>query len=147
QVPGVQYGCIISGDIPLMDRWIPYAPDALDWYGIDVYWNDPFDFSTYDKLKVYLDAYRLLAQRRTGLPHPRINVCATTDDESCRPGFFKNVARWLHHQGGSKILASCQNAGTPERPWMTDTLITAFQSIVASYVNPHPGSGRDHSSS
>src|SRR5579872_1962931 len=42
-VPGVQYGCIIYGDILSMDRWIPYAPDTLDWYGIDVHWNDQFD--------------------------------------------------------------------------------------------------------
>lgn len=143
QVPGVQYGCIICGDIPVMDRWIPYAPDALDWYGIDVHWNDQLDLSTYDQLKVYLDAYRILVQRRTGLTHPRINVCETSaDDESGRPGLFRNVARWLHNHGGGRMLASCRDSGTPGEPWTpadTDT-INAFKSIVASYVNPHAGS-------
>jgi hypothetical protein len=148
QVSGVQYGCIIRGDIPLMERWIPYAPDALDWYGIDVYGNDPFDLTTQDKLKAHLDAYRILAQRRTGLIHPRINICATnTDDESSRPGWFRSVARWLHHQGGGRMLASYRDSGTPGQPRMTDDTINAFKSIVASHVHPHAGPGRDHASS
>jgi hypothetical protein len=147
QVHGVQYGCIIYGDIPLMDRWIPYAPDALDWYGIDVYWNDQFDFSTYDKLKAYLDAYRILAQRRSGLAHPRIHVCeANADDESNRPNFFRNVARWLHHNLGGGMLACYRDGGTPGQPRMTDDTIHAFKSIVASHVTPHAGSGRNHAS-
>jgi hypothetical protein len=147
QVRGVQYGCIIYGDIPSMDRWIPYAPDALDWYGIDVYWNDQFDFSTYDKLKAYLDAYRILAQRRTGGPHPTINICeANADDESNRPDFFKNVTRWLHHHGGGRMLACYRDRGTRGQPRMTDDTIHAFKSIVASHVNPQAGSGRDHAS-
>jgi len=149
QVSGVQYGCVIYGDIPQMDRWIPYAPDTLDWYGIDVHWNDRFDFSSYDKLKAYLDAYRLLAQRRTGLTHPRINLCETsTDDESSRPGFFRNVARWLHSHGSGRMLASCRDTGTPGQPWPpTDTdTINAFKYIVASYVHPPAGSGREHAS-
>lgn len=145
QVPGIQYGCVIYGEIPQMDRWIPYAPDVLDWYGIDVHWNDRFDFSTYDKLKAYLDAYRLLVQRRTGLPHPRINVCeASADDESSRPGFFRKVARWLHSHGGGRMLASCRDGGTPGQPWLTDDTINAFKAIVACYVSPHAGAGRDH---
>lgn len=150
QVSGVQYGCIVCGAIPDMDRWIPYSPDALDWYGIDVYWNDQFDFSTYDKLKAYLDAYRILAQRRTGLRYPRINVCAaSTDDESSRPGFFRNVARWLHGHGGGTMLTSYRDGGTrgaPGGPTDGDT-INALRSIVASYVHPQPGSGREHASS
>jgi len=146
RVSGVQYGCIIYGDIPLMDRWIPYSPDALDWYGIDVYWNDQFDFSGYDKLRAYLDAYRILAQRRTGLIHPRINICETnTDDESSRPGLFRNVARWLHHHGGGRMLVSYRNGRTAGQPLMTDETINTFRSIVASHVHPH-GSGRDHAS-
>jgi hypothetical protein len=142
QVRSVQYGCIIYGDIPLMDRWIPYAPDAMDWYGIDVYWNDQFDFSTYDKLKAYLDAYRLLAQRR-GVPHPRIHICeANATEESNRPSFFRNVARWLHHHGSGGMLASYRDRGTRGQPRLTDATIHAFKSIVVSDVNPHAGSGR-----
>lgn len=146
QVSAVQYGCIIYGDIPLMDRWIPYSPDVLDWYGIDVYWNDQFDFGSYDKLKAYLDAYRLLVQRR-GVPHPRINVCETNAaDESSRPNFFKNVARWLHHHGSGRMLASYRDRGTRGQPRMTDDTIHAFKSIVASQAHSHAGSGRDRAS-
>src|ERR1041384_4361108 len=147
QVSAVQYGCIIYGDIPLMDRWIPYAPDALDWYGIDVYWNDQYDFSTYDKLKAYLNAYRLLVQRRTGLSHPRIDVCATNaDDESGRPGWFRHEARWLHHHGGGRMLASYRDGVTGDQPRMTEDTISTLKSIVASQVHPHAGSGRNHAS-
>lgn len=146
QVPGVQYGCIIYGDIPSIDRWIPYAPDVLDWYGVDVHWNDQFDFSTYDRLKVYLDAYRILAQHR-GVPHPSISVCeASADDEAHRPGFFRNVARWLHHHGGGRMLASYRDGGARGQLRMTDDTIHAFQSIVTGHVHPQAGSGRDHAS-
>jgi hypothetical protein len=147
QVSGVQYGCIVSGDVPSMDRWIPYAPDTLDWYGIDVYWNDPFDFSSYDRLKAYLDAYRLLVQRRTGLTYPRISVCeANARDPSNRAQFFRDVARWLHHHGGCRMLASYRDGGAGGGPWVaTDTdTISAFKLIVASYVHPAAGSGREH---
>src|SRR5262249_16230055 len=117
-VSGVQYGCIAYGDISIMDRWIPYSPDALDWYGIDVYWNDTVDFSSYDKLKAYLDAYRRLVQHRTGLTYPKINVCETNaHDESNRPNFFRNVAKWLYHHGGCRMLASCRDGSTPGGPW------------------------------
>jgi hypothetical protein len=146
QASGVQYGCVVSGTIPDMDRWIPYAPDALDWYGIDVYGNDPLDLSSYDKLKAYLDAYRILAQRRIGLPHPRINVCeANSDDGPGRPGFFRNVARWLHAHGGGRILASYRDGDTPRTSWMADAdTINAFRSIVTSHVHPIAGAGRQH---
>lgn len=150
QVSGVQYGCIICGDIPDMDRWIPYAPDALDWYGIEVYWNDRLDLSSHDKLKAYLDPYRLLAQRRTGLTHPRINVCEIhTDDESSRPDLFRNVARWLHNHGGGRMLTSFPHGGTPGEPWMQADIdtINALKSIVASSVNPHAGSVNPHAGS
>lgn len=147
QVSGVQYGCIIHGEIPHMDRWIPYPPDRLDWYGIDVHWNDRFDFSTYDKLKAYLDAYRLLVQRRTGLTRPKINLCeVSADDESSRPGLFRDVARWLHGHGGGRMFAACRG-GAPGQPWLTDDTITALKSIVASYAGPHTGTGRDHARS
>lgn len=149
RVPGVEYGCIVYGDIPTMDKWIPYSPDALDWYGIDVYWNDQFDFSTCDKLKAYLDGYRTLAQHRTGLLHPKINVCETNShDAASRPGFFKNVARWLHNHGGSRMLMSCKDGDASGGPWApTDTdTINALKSIVASYVHPHAGSDRRRAS-
>jgi hypothetical protein len=46
------------------------------------------------------------------------------------------------------MLASCRDAGPPGQPWTpTDTdTINAFKYIVASYVHPHAGSGRDHAS-
>jgi hypothetical protein len=147
QVSGVQYGCVISGDISIMDRWIPYAPDTLDWYGIDVHWNAPFDFRANDRLAAYLGAFRILAQRRTGLKQPRINVCeASTLDDADRPQFFRNMARWLHHHGGCRMLASYPDGGAPGAAWAAtgaDT-INALRYIVASYVYPPPGSGRGH---
>jgi hypothetical protein len=145
QVSGVQYGCVVSGDIPTMDRWIPYAPDALDWYGIDLHGNAPFDFTTYDRLKAYLDGFRILVQRRTGLSHPRINVCeASTHDESNRPQFFRNIARWLDHHGCCRMLASYRDGG-PGGPWAATDVdaVNAFKNIVASYVHPPAGSGRE----
>ncbi len=145
RVPGVEYGCIVRGDIFTMDRWIPYSPDALDWYGIDVYGNDRFDLSSYDKLKVYLDGYRALVQHRTGLLYPKINVCAANSpDASSRPSFFMNVARWLHDHGGSRMLTSYRDGDASGGPWApADTAtIDALKYIAASYVHPHAGSGR-----
>jgi len=128
-----------------MDRWIPYAPDALDWYGIDLDGNAPFDLGSYERLKGYLDGFRLVVQRRTGLTHPRINVCeANTRDESSRPQFFRNVARWLHHHGGCRMLASYRAGGAGDGPpaAIDADAINAFKAIVASYV--HPPAGREH---
>lgn len=139
RVSGVEYGCVIYGDISIMDRWIPYTPNALDWYGIDVYWNDQFDFSTYDKLKAYLDDYRRLARGRTGLDYPKINVCETnTHDASSRPRFFKNVARWLHHHGGSRMLTSYRDDSASGGPWVpTDTdTIHALRQIAHRAARP-----------
>ena len=136
-----------------MEHWLPlfhdhldtlfdYAPDALDWYGIDLHGNAPFDFATYDRLKAYLDGFRILVQRRTGLSYPRINVCeASTRDEYNRPQFFRNIARWLHHHGGCRMLASYRDGGAGG-PWAATDVdaINAFQIIVASYVHPPAGS-------
>lgn len=145
QVSGVEYGCVVRGEIATIDKWIPYAPDALDWYGIDVHGDDPFDFTTYDALKTYLDGYRTLAQHRSGLLFPRINVCATSSrDRSSRPSLFKHVAKWLHDHGGSRMLTSFQDDDAAGGSWASagaDT-IEALQHIAASYVHPHAGAER-----
>jgi len=136
EVGGVGYGCIIYGDISAMAKWIPYKPYALDWYGIDVYWNSAFDFSTYDKLKSYLDEYRALAKRRTGLKYPKINVCETnTHVESNRPQFFTNVARWLDGNGGRRMLTFYKAGGQSGGAWdPKDTkTIDALRYIQAHY--------------
>jgi len=138
QVPGphVGYGCIIYGDISAMDKWIPTAQYPLDWYGIDVYWNDQFDFSTYDKLKAYMDDYQALARGRTGLTYPKIDVCETnTHDESNRPQFFKNVAQWLYNTGGRRMLTFYKDGGASGGPWdPNDTkTINALNYIEANY--------------
>jgi hypothetical protein len=136
EVSGVGYGCVIYGDISTMDRWVPYSPYALDWYGIDVYWNSQFDFSTYDKLKAYMDGYQTLAQGRSGLTYPKINVCETnTHDESNRPQFFKNVAKWLYNNGGRRMLTFYKDGGTSGGAWdPNDTnTINALNYIVANY--------------
>jgi hypothetical protein len=136
EVPGVGYGCIIYGDISTMDEWIPARPHALDWYGIDVYWNSQFDFSTYDKLKAYLDDYLTLARGRTGLKYPKINVCETnTHIESNRPAFFKNVAQWLYGNGGRRMLTFYKKGGSSGGAWIPDDhkTIDALKYIVAKY--------------
>jgi hypothetical protein len=135
--PHVGYGCIIYGDIATMDEWIPYSPYALDWYGIDVYWNDNFDFSTYAKLKAYMDDYLALARGRTGLTWPKINICETnTHLESNRPGFFSNVALWLNNNGGRRMLTFFKDDPAPSGgPWDPDDkdTIAALNAIQAAY--------------
>lgn len=135
--PHVGYGCIIYGDISTMDEWIPYSPYALDWYGIDVYWNDQFDLSTYDMLKAYMDDYLALARGRTGLTWPKINVCETnTHLESNRPGFFSNVALWLNNNGGRRMLTFFKDDPAPSGgPWDPDDqdTIDALNAIQAAY--------------
>jgi hypothetical protein len=132
----VGYGCIIYGDISTMDKWIPTSRYPLDWYGIDVYWNDQFDFSTYEKLKAYLDDYLKLARGRTGLKFPKIDVCETnTHRESNRPKFFKNVAKWLHNNGGRRMLTFYKAGGPSGGAWdPKDTnTINALKYIEANY--------------
>jgi hypothetical protein len=135
--PHVGYGCIIYGDISTMDEWIPYSPYALDWYGIDVYWNDQFDLSTYDKLTAYMDDYLALARGRTGLTWPKINICETnTHLESNRPGFFSNVALWLNNNGGRRMLTFFKDDPAPSGgPWDPDDqdTIDALNAIQAAY--------------
>jgi hypothetical protein len=132
----VGYGCIIYGDISAMDKWIPTSHYPLDWYGIDVYWNDQFDFSTYDKLQAYMDDYRALAHGRTGLKYPKINVCETnTHDESNRPRFFENVAKWLDKNGGRRMLTFYKKGGASGGPWdpSDHATIKALNHIEAVY--------------
>lgn len=135
EVGGVRYGCIIYGDIGAMSQWIPPAPDALDWYGVDVYWDANFDFSTYDKVKAYMDQYRALAQRLTGLTNPEINVCETnTHDENNRPPFFQNVAQWLFQNGGRRMLTFWAD-GISSGTWDSNdhNTINALRTIEANY--------------
>jgi hypothetical protein len=136
QVTGVRYGCIIYGDIAAMDQWIPNAPYALDWYGVDVYWDGNFDFSSYQNVKEYMDQYRALAQGRTGLANPEINVCETnTGNEGARPSFFQNVALWLSQNYGRRMLTFWSPGGTSSGPWdpSDGATIAALQSIEARY--------------
>lgn len=135
-VGGVGYGCVIYGDISTMDEWIPYSPYTLDWYGIDVYWNAANDFSTYAKLKAYMDDYLTLVRGRTGLRYPKINVCETnTHDESNRPQFFDNVARWLYTNGGDRMLTFFKAGGKSGGAWdPTDQdTIAALNRIVDDF--------------
>lgn len=133
----VGYGCIIYGDISTMDEWIPFSPFALDWYGIDVYWNDHFDLSTYAKLKAYMDQYLKLARGRTGLKWPKIDVCETnTHLEPNRPEFFSNVALWLHNNGGRRMLTFYKPPPAPSGgPWDPGdhATIKALKAIQAAY--------------
>jgi hypothetical protein len=143
---GVGYGCIIYGTIADMGKWIPTANHPLDWYGIDIYdnlnSNNGGSFRTadgsvsFDKIKAYLDEYRALAQGRTGLRYPKINVCEMNSPRvPCRPDFFKKVARWMSGNGGRRLCTFFKCGGNSGGCWLPDDqpTIDALNDIVSTY--------------
>ena len=65
-----------------------------------------------------MDRYHTLANDRTGLKYPKINVCETnTHAESNRPQFFTNVARWLFNSGGRRMLTFYKAGGPSGGAW------------------------------
>jgi hypothetical protein len=143
---GVGYGCIIYGTIAEMDKWIPTASYPLDWYGIDIYdnlnSNNGGSFRAADgavsfgKIKAYLDEYRALAQARTGLRYPRINVCEMNSPRvQYRPDFFKQVARWMNGNGGGQLCTFFKCGGNSGGRWLPDDqpTIDALNHIVSAY--------------
>jgi hypothetical protein len=130
----VAYGCIIYGDVNKMandlndpqgpTNWIPTAATgsgasadgALDWYGIDIYYEDDGAGSdcthgtldTYDKVKSHLDNFLATANRRVPSGKPlRINICecnANVTDDGARPQYFENLAIWLYNNPGYRML-------------------------------------------
>lgn len=123
-LPRVEYGSIIYGEISKMasdtdstHNWVPDPGYPLDWYGIDVYYEgDPPntgstsphpDLATYDLVSQYMGGFLSMAQNRSGLTWPKINVCecnANVTDDGSRPLFFENLALWLSNNGGRRML-------------------------------------------
>jgi hypothetical protein len=115
-LPRVEYGSIIYGDISQMAsetdptlNWVPDAGYPLDWYGIDVYYDGGShpDLASYALVSQYLGGFLTMARNRSGLTWPKLNVCecnANAADDSDRPGYFENLALWLHNNGGRRML-------------------------------------------
>lgn len=140
KVGGVQYGCIIYGDIAKManindlrdaTNWVPTSGYPLDWYGIDVYYEGDGTgtdcthgiLSDYSAVANYLDGYLAVVQDRA--PGAPINICecnANDEDANFRPGFFKNLAQWL-------------STATNGRTW--SSMLTFFHTVPAGTEAPH----------
>ena len=173
QVGGVEYGCIIYGDIDKMandsdlggpTNWVPKSKNdggiALDWYGIDVYYeadqaptghnfsdcthNLPWPGFLSDRSLVsgYLDPFLRMAQNRTGYAttgvQPKINICECNASEAnfaARPGFFGNLAYWLHSNGLHRMLTFFPyGGGTHSVQWPPiQGTIDALVNIQATY--------------
>lgn len=116
QVGGVDYGCIIYGEISKMDPYVPYDPYSLDWYGIDVYYEDDpgwsrGDLVDYTAVSNYMNNFlnNLVRPRNitAGVDNPKINVCecnANASNADARPQFFENLAKWLGNYGGGRRM-------------------------------------------
>jgi hypothetical protein len=148
-VGGVDYGCIIYGEIAKMasdkiqdDNWVPNAGFALDWYGIDVYRNaDPGwgrgDLVNYTAVKNYMDRWLKVAQDRSGRASPTIYVCeCNANDDANRPQFFNDLAAWLHVNTGRRMLTFFKEEPAPHGgPWSSASLTTidALRDIKRTY--------------
>lgn len=149
EVGGVDYGCIIYGEIAKMasdtiqdDNWVPNRGFPLDWYGIDVYRNDDpgwgrGDLVNFTAVKNYLDRWLNVAQDRSGRTSPTIYVCeCNANDYANRPQFFSDLAAWLHGNGGRRMLTFFKVEPAPHGgPWSSASLrtIDALRDIKLTY--------------
>lgn len=150
------YGVIIYGTITDMDKWIPGYPHSqgvpgalaypMDWYGIDPYdnlgSNNGSDFRDFegnisqDKVNGYMGMYRTLAQGRTGLDYPQIDVNECNSPIPANRGnFFMYLAEWLHNNGGHRLQVFYKDGGSSGGPWdpADANTIAALNAIVTSY--------------
>ena len=166
-LPDVEYGCIIYGDINKMandndlqgaTNWVPTAADgALDWYGIDLYYEDDGvgsdcthgTLSSYDLVSSHLDNFQMMASLRakgtsTSRTAPlRINICecnASQSNDSARPAYFENLAMWLSSNAGYRMLTFFPDpAGNHSVTWpyvanaSTPYTISALKTIQKLY--------------
>jgi len=147
----VDYGCIIYGDIVNMTQWIPGANGSypMDWYGIDVYdntaSNNGSSFRNTDgsisqsKVNAYLTQYRTLAQARSGITWPQIDICecnASLAREQYRGPFFKALASWLNSNGGRRLQVFYKTGGVDGGDWLPDdaATIAALNFIATTYA-------------
>jgi hypothetical protein len=125
-LPRVEYGSIVYGEISKMDPYVPYDPYSLDWYGIDVYYEDDANWGRgnlvdYTAVANYMDNFlnNLVRPRNVTnrVSNPKINVCecnANFDNADARPGFFQNLAAWLNgYPGGRRMLTFFPVGGGP----------------------------------
>ena len=163
----VEYGCIIYGDIDKMasntDMTQNFVPGVaghlsqypLDWYGIDVYYEDDTAYGsttnthgnldTLTKVSNYMGGFATMAQSRVGSGALRINVCETNanvNDDAARPGFFEHLAQWLSSNGGYRMLTffPTDKAGNHSVTWQhvaqagtNDNTIDALRYIQSTY--------------
>lgn len=125
-LPRVEYGAIIYGEISKMDPYVPYDPYSLDWYGIDVYYEDDADWGRgdlvdYAAVSNYMNNFlnNLVRPRNitNQVNNPKINICecnANASNADARPGFFENLAAWLNaYPGGRRMLTFFPVGGGP----------------------------------
>jgi hypothetical protein len=130
---GVVYGVCIYGTIAEMDKWIPHAPPAMDWYGIDVYDNmdsnnggsfrNASDAVNDSKINAYMDEFRDLARDRTGLTSPSISIPECNSPilaipspfpEPCRVAIRQWRARGIPSSGWRPLCARSRREATIE---------------------------------
>lgn len=130
-----KYGVIVYGDLTAMDEWIPGYPYEqgkpgsqmwpMDWYGVDMYDNGhPINYQASDGtidaflVDAYMAQYKTLAQGRTGLSSPQIDVCeCNSPNEANRGPFFSAIAGWLHANGGRRIEMFYKDGGPSGGAW------------------------------
>lgn len=147
---GVLYGCCVYGTLTAMDKWIPYAPHVMDWYGIDIYDNSNSNngrsfrsaFGVLDdsKIQAYLNQFLAIARSRAGTLGPQIVVPETNSPKVAdRPQWFTCIADWLYHNGGRRMYTFFKDGGTSGGPWL-DALHGGQPTIDAlNYVVSHYG--------
>jgi hypothetical protein len=121
----VAYGCILCGPPDKQEIWVPRRPHALDWYGVDVYMSAVTTTAegTVDvpRLRHHMDAFRHLAQERSGKHRPRIVVPETNAlHRAARPRWFRALAEWMAGNGGERMLTFWKEGGTSGGPWLPE---------------------------
>jgi TAT (twin-arginine translocation) pathway signal sequence len=162
-LPNVEYGCIIYGDVNKMandtdlqgpTNWVPTHTDgALDWYGIDLYYEGDGTgkdcthpaLSTYSLVSSHLNTFLQMAQNRVGSgATPKINICecnANASNDSARPGYFQNLAKWLYNNPGYRMLTFFPDPAGPHsvtwfyvaNPNSSGATISALDTIQRNY--------------
>lgn len=146
---GVSYGCCVYGTLSVMNKWIPYSPYTMDWYGIDIYDNDNSNnggsFRNWSgalddkKIHSYLNQFLAMAQGRTGTINPSIVVPETNSPHVAdRPQWFRHIADWLYHNGGRRMYTFFKDGGPSGGPWLDaddggQPTIDALNYIVSHY--------------
>lgn len=154
-LPHVDYGCIIYGDIDKMandndlsgpTNWVPESKYPMDWYGIDVYRTGDGpgtdsthdDLTSLDKVSQYMDQFHaMVTNRRPDQTSPHINVCeCNADIDQYRSQFFLDLATWLHNNDGRRMLTFWHSDPAPHGgPWSSagSETIATLNEIVSSY--------------